>query len=115
MDGHWILCGTQVDIARYCIDLCSRYFVDQDKFIPEQWLGDPTYQNDDRHAMRAFSYGPRNCIAHDLAWLEMRLVLARLIWESDWELSPGSDWKDALVINVWSTKPLKLKSTPVLR
>ncbi|KAF7158178.1 hypothetical protein CNMCM5623_002844 [Aspergillus felis] len=88
----------------------------QASFIPEQWLGDPVYQNDDHHAMRAFSYGHRNCIGHDLAWLEMRLVLPRLIWEFDWELAPGSDrWKDVLVFKACSTKPLKIKFTPALR
>ncbi|KAE8361485.1 cytochrome P450 [Aspergillus caelatus] len=105
-----------VGIAHYCINRCSRNFVDPDKFIPERWLGDPVYQNDDRHAMQAFSYGPRNCIAHNLARLEIRLVLARLIWEFDWELAPGSEqWEEALVFNVWSTKLLNIKFTPVLR
>ncbi|KAI1360188.1 cytochrome P450 [Xylaria arbuscula] len=85
------------------------------KFIPERWLGDPAYQTDDRHAVQPFSYGPRNCIALNLARLEMRLVLARLIWEFDWELAAGSErWEEALVFNVWSTKPLKIKFTAVV-
>ncbi|KAE8382756.1 cytochrome P450 [Aspergillus bertholletiae] len=116
IDGHWIPGGTQVGIAHFCINRCRRNFVDPDKFIPERWLGDPAYQTDDRHAMQAFSYGPRNCIAHNLARLEMRLVLARLIWEFDWELAPGSEgWEEASVFNVWSTKPLNIKFTPVIR
>ncbi|CRL28245.1 Cytochrome P450 [Penicillium camemberti] len=116
IDGHWIPGGTQVGIAHFCINHSKENFVDPGSYIPERWLGDGGYENDDRHAMQAFSYGPRNCIAINLARLEIRWVLARLIWEFDWELTPGSErWEEALVFNVWSTKLLNIKFVPVAR
>ena len=37
-----------------------------------------------RHSMvQNFSFGPRNCIGKYLAWAEMRLVLARMVWTFD--------------------------------
>jgi len=31
------------------------------EFIPERWMNDPRFENDDRAALQPFSYGPRNC------------------------------------------------------
>ncbi|GFF96117.1 isotrichodermin C-15 hydroxylase, partial [Aspergillus lentulus] len=99
---RWTLYAT-ASIAAAALSIKTNFFENSGSGIPRQ--------NDDRHAMRAFSYGPRNCIAHVLAWLEMRLVLARLIWEVNWELAPLSDWKVTLVFKVWSTKPLRINYT----
>ncbi|KAF4170776.1 hypothetical protein CNMCM8694_004227 [Aspergillus lentulus] len=82
----WTLHAT-ASIAGAALSIKTNLFENSGPGIPPQ--------NDDRHAMRAFSYCPRSCIAHVLVWLEMRLVLARLIWEVDWELAPRSDWKVA--------------------
>jgi cytochrome P450 len=38
------------------------YFTQPDDFIPERWLGDPIFANDERQAVQPFSVGPRNCI-----------------------------------------------------
>ncbi|GFF78614.1 isotrichodermin C-15 hydroxylase [Aspergillus lentulus] len=99
---RWTLHAT-ASIAAAALSIKTNLFENSGSGIPRQ--------NHDRHAMRAFSYGPRNCIAHVLAWLEMRLVLARLIWEVNWELAPLSDWKVTLVFKVWSTKPLRINYT----
>lgn len=37
-------------------------FAQPDSFIPERWLGDPRFENDNRSALQPFSFGPRNCI-----------------------------------------------------
>ena len=34
-------------------------------------------------AFNPFSLGPRNCLGRNLAWLEMRLILAHLLWTFD--------------------------------
>jgi cytochrome P450 len=82
--------------------------------VPERWLGDEIYKDDDRQAMQAFSYGPRNCLGQNLAKTELRLSLARFIWEFDWELARGTEaWDQTLVFRGWLKKPLKLVLTPV--
>lgn len=43
--------------------------------------------------MQAFSYGPRNCIGKNLAYAEMRLVVARMAWNFEVEIMEESwDW-----------------------
>jgi cytochrome P450 len=34
-------------------------------------------------AINPFSLGPRRCLGKDLAWLEMQLAMARLLWNFD--------------------------------
>ncbi|KAH6694935.1 cytochrome P450 ClCP1 [Leptodontidium sp. MPI-SDFR-AT-0119] len=68
-------------------------------FIPERWflevVNDPTspFHNDRRGASQPFSFGPRNCLGKSLAYNEMRVMLARLLWNFDLELADESqDW-----------------------
>lgn len=40
----------------------AKYFSEPASFIPERWLGDPRFDDDDKSALQPFSFGPRNCI-----------------------------------------------------
>jgi cytochrome P450 len=42
-------------------------FRDPDSFIPERFLGDERFVNDNRSALNPFSLGPRNCIGKKYA------------------------------------------------
>ncbi|KAJ8122814.1 hypothetical protein ONZ43_g1088 [Nemania bipapillata] len=55
------------------------------EFVPERWMEDAPseFQNDDKAVFRPFSVGPRDCIGKNLAWAEMRLILAQLVWNFD--------------------------------
>lgn len=77
-----------------------------DIFVPERWLGDPEYKDDNRSAHQPFSVGTRNCLGMNLAWHEMRLMLAKLVYEFDIGSDAGSDWVDQNVYIVWDRKPL---------
>jgi hypothetical protein len=45
-----------------------------------------------------------------LAYAEMKLVLARIIYDFDFELAdPGDDWFDQKVFTLWDKKPLLLR------
>lgn len=48
--------------SRYAAAHSPRNFRDPESFVPERWLDDPAYKNDDRAAAQPFSLGPRNCI-----------------------------------------------------
>jgi cytochrome P450 len=51
-----------------------------------------------------------------LAYTEMRLVLARLIWNFELELAEDSiDWLPQQIFAVWKKGPLNVKLTPVVR
>lgn len=65
--------------------------------------------------MRPFSAGPRDCIGKNLAYAEMRVVVALLLWHFDLEALPGQDdWiaKQKVYNSVWAKGPLMIKWTP---
>ncbi len=92
-------------------------FRDPDKFVPERWLGDEHFKHDRKKALQPFSLGPRNCIGLHLAYAEMRIILARLIWNFDMELCVESkNWVDGMkVFMIYQRAPLMVKLTPVRR
>ena len=53
---------TSVGISQWAANRSKVNFRDPEKFIPERWLGDPLYADDQRSAAQPFSIGPRNCI-----------------------------------------------------
>ena len=60
------------------------------------------------------SVGPRNCIGKNLAWHEMRLLLATALLNFDIELTPESrDWNQQNIFTLWEKRPLWCKLTPV--
>lgn len=94
----------------------SGNWIEPDAFKPERWLGDTRYENDDKQALQNFSVGPRNCVGKNLAWFEMRSILARLIWNFDMELGSGvRDWPHQNNYVLWEKPPLPVKLTAVVR
>lgn len=64
----------------------EEHFHDPCGWHPERWLPEAEadvkspFYNDKRRAVRAFGVGPYNCIGEPLAWAQMRLFVAKLIW-----------------------------------
>jgi averantin hydroxylase len=53
-------------------------------------------------------------ILASLAYAEMRLILARVVWNFDMELGAESEhWTDQKVYGLWQKAPLYIKLTPV--
>lgn len=68
--------------------------------------------------MNPFSVGPRNCIGRNLANVELRVILARMVFNFDMELCEKSrGWLEALRIYLLfeDKPPLMVKLTPVGR
>lgn len=67
--------------------------------------------------MQPFGLGPRVCLGKSLAYAEMKVILARLIWNFDFELRDGYfDWPATMkVYAVWEKKPLFVRLIPVQR
>lgn len=79
------------------------------EFIPERWLEDrdAQFDNDDREVLQPFSVGPRNCIGRNLAYAEMRLILAKVLYHFDLELDERTgDWTNQKVFGLWEKPPL---------
>lgn len=67
----------------------SRFFDSPKEFRPERWLdseGKEAAHSPINDILRPFSLGPRNCLGKLLALGELRLVLAKLLWQFDLEL-----------------------------
>ncbi|KAI4864002.1 cytochrome P450 [Hypoxylon rubiginosum] len=112
--GRYVPEGTTVDIWQAALYRNPAYFAQADEFVPERWLGDPRFANDSRQAFQPFSTGPRNCIGRNLAYSEMRLILARLVWNFDLRLaqhSQGWDKRSKMYI-LWEKGPLEVYLTP---
>lgn len=82
-------------------------------FVPERWLpsstSDPTspFYSDHRGASQPFSIGQHNCLGKSLAYNEMRVILARLLWNFDLELCEESGhWDQQYTYTLWEKPPL---------
>lgn len=55
-------------------------------------------------------------VSDSIAYLEMRLILARLIWNFDLQLLPESEkWNDQKVYVLWAKGPLYVKVSAAAR
>ncbi|KAK2767554.1 hypothetical protein FQN54_003712 [Arachnomyces sp. PD_36] len=99
--------GSTVGIHHWPAYQSTRNFRDPHIFKPSRWLGDPLYTDDRREVLRPFSVGPRNCLGKHLALSEIRVVVTRLLFNFDMELSPESDnWPDQEAYLTWARKPM---------
>jgi cytochrome P450 len=115
--GELIPANVRVGVYHWAAGHNSGSWKDANEFIPERWLGEKEYEDDKRGVIQPFNTGPRNCIGQNLAMSQMRLMLARLIWNFDIELCKESDdWlkMDAHAL-VYRKRPLmvSLKSVRV--
>ncbi|KAF2808985.1 cytochrome P450 [Mytilinidion resinicola] len=86
-------------------------------FIPEGF--DRENPTDKLGARNAFSLGPRGCIGRNLSYMEMRLIMGKLLWHNDVEMhgdneiwNPAGDYKNMVVYKNWIKPSLNLRLTP---
>ena len=116
IDGRFVAEGTDVHVPQWAANHSPDNFRDPDRFVPERWLGDNKYAGDQRDVFQPFSVGPRNCIGRSLAYMETRLILAKLIWNFDLELMPESrHWDIQKTFLLYEKGPLYSRLTPVSR
>lgn len=106
--GHDIPPNTIVGVHQLATNYSTSNFTDPYTFKPERWMpGSSEYANDNRDARQPFSVGPRNCIGKNLAFSEMRQILARTLWRFDLEMvDPGLEWERQKSYTLWSKGPL---------
>ncbi|KAL5048440.1 hypothetical protein BDW71DRAFT_177694 [Aspergillus fruticulosus] len=108
ISGYEIPLGTKVSVHQSAAYKSPSNFHLPDDFIPERWLPDARndplspFYNDNRAVVQPFSVGPRNCIGRNLAFAEMRLILARVLWNFDLELCKESvNWSKQKSYVLW--------------
>ncbi|CAG8959720.1 hypothetical protein HYFRA_00001626 [Hymenoscyphus fraxineus] len=124
--GHWFPGGTNISLHSWSTYRSSANFHNPLQFIPERWLQSITadetspYYHDKRYAVQVFSLGPRACLGKNLAWAELRLILARMIWNFDIEIACDADgnaklldWTKQKTWVLVEKEPLEVKLTSV--
>ncbi|KAJ5540078.1 cytochrome P450 [Penicillium frequentans] len=113
VSGQFVPENTSVAVASWATYQSSSNFKDPQLFLPERWSDTDAGGDDVKGALQAFSMGPRGCPGRSLAFGEASLILARLIWAFDLELSPQcSNWADQRAYIIWDKGPLLVKLTP---
>lgn len=98
VDGHYIPEGLHVSTGLYCLSFNKDIYPDPFRFRPERWIlaednsvGSPAESvAAAQGAFCAFSAGSRGCVGKNLAWLEMRIVIAKALWTFEVKAGPTS-------------------------
>ncbi|KAJ5658528.1 uncharacterized protein N7484_002177 [Penicillium longicatenatum] len=111
--GIFIPENTNLSIHQWALYRREEYFKDPNSFHPERFLGYPEFINDRRDVFQPFHIGPRNCLGRNLAYSEMRLILALIIFNFDMRIADEScDWIKQRNFLMWEKGPLKVYLTP---
>lgn len=83
--------------------------------MPERWLDSAAtspsspFAADKREASKHFGGGARDCLGQGVAWAEMRLILASLVWAFDIEAVRALDWAQQKTYLVWEKEPFEVR------
>jgi len=81
--GEWIPAGTVVHTSPWVTAHDPQHWHDPESFHPERWLPaghqyrKAVFDKDVKEASKPFSLGPRGCLGINLAYMEMRIILAK--------------------------------------
>ncbi|PSN69648.1 cytochrome P450 [Corynespora cassiicola Philippines] len=90
--------NTVMSVSSWSTSHSASNFLDPEEYIPERWIFEETdykkyHDFDKREAVQPFSIGPRNCLGKNLAYYEMRSIMARVLYNFDLELcSESENW-----------------------
>jgi cytochrome P450 len=117
IDGVPVPAGTAVSVTQYATNHSASNWTDPLSYHPERWLGDERFKADKLDSMQPFSVGPRNCIGKNLAYAEMRIILAKTLYNFDLELAPESrNWIEGQrAFAVWQKPPLNVYLRPAAK
>ncbi|KAI0548395.1 cytochrome P450 [Xylaria curta] len=91
IDGHVIPPGTVFGINTYSLHHNEDYFPNSFVYNPDRWIDSKNSEQANlvRDAFVPFSIGSRACAGKSLAYLEIGLVLAKIVWYFDFESASG--------------------------
>jgi cytochrome P450 len=104
IDGHHILENVEVGTPFYALFHNPAYFPDSFSYHPERWLlSDDASEEAKRdfqvanQAFAPFSIGPRACIGKNMAYMEMMIVMARVLFLFDFSSEGGEEGGEYVV------------------
>lgn len=86
IDSQYFSPSTVVGVPMYAMHHNPSYFPDPFSFAPERWL-DSTKDAPGRKAFNPFSIGTRQCSGRNLAYMQLKLTLAHVLWRFDVRLA----------------------------
>ncbi|KAI0096560.1 cytochrome P450 [Daldinia grandis] len=109
--------GTRISVYPWATFRNPQHFSQPDTFSPQRWLSSshPLYEakfsGDNREVFKPFSFGTRDCLGKNLAYAEMRLITARLIYRFDYRIMPNQEsWHDQQRMYLgWEKGPLHIQ------
>ena len=111
VDGQWFPPGVDVGVPNYTLHHNAEYFPSPFEFRPERWLSVNNQSQTHRKSSTAsiareatinvdlevaqaafmpFGIGRTSCVGKYLAYQEISLTIARMIWQYDMRVKPGS-------------------------
>ncbi|KAF2708706.1 benzoate 4-monooxygenase cytochrome-like protein P450 [Pleomassaria siparia CBS 279.74] len=94
VDGHYLPAGIYASTGLYCLSYRADIYPEPFKFRPERWVvdkNDPTSVESVALAESgfcAFLSGTRGCAGKNLAWLEMKIITAKLLYTFELKADP---------------------------
>ncbi|KAH3970332.1 hypothetical protein HBH52_168760 [Parastagonospora nodorum] len=112
--GRWVSAGTYVGYNQFAANRQGYNFHLPNTFLPERFI--EMDGRDDMAGLNPFGAGRNSCIGVKLAYAEMRVALAKLIWVFDVRLDKedgGWTWGEQETYIFWDKKPLHVVLTRV--
>ncbi|KAF7185610.1 Cytochrome P450 monooxygenase [Pseudocercospora fuligena] len=98
VEGNFFPEGTKLSTGLYCLSYSESVFPDPFSFQPSRWIkvSEGGAASEESLALAesgfcAFSTGSRGCIGKNLAWLEMMIVMAKVVWNFEVRQDPKND------------------------
>lgn len=94
VDGEYFPAGVDIGVPVYSVHHHEAYYPEPFEFKPERWLSETGSAEKSvtlaRSAFCPFGIGRTACVGKYLAYQEMAIMLARLLWLDDLRLQPGT-------------------------
>lgn len=96
IDQEFVPEGTTVGTYVYSLQRSPKYFTAPNEWRPGRWILNAEAGVDEESIKEAktafcpFSVGPRSCVGWKLAWTELNVTLARMLFRYDVRLAPDA-------------------------
>ena len=110
VDGAVFPAGTTIGVSVFALHHNEEYFPEPFKFCPERWLVNETTGVTAENvalahsAFTPFSIGPRGCIGKNLAYMEMSLAIASMVYMYDFKEGDKKVVEDVRTGQGWRTE-----------
>ncbi|XP_069117513.1 cholesterol 24-hydroxylase-like isoform X2 [Argopecten irradians] len=88
LGGHFLPTETNMIVSFYATSRTKQNIKDPEKFIPERFDFDNS-EKFNKYASTPFSTGPHTCIGRKFAEIEMKITIAKIMQNFEFELVPG--------------------------